>query len=157
EPQEFEGKVAQWSIQNQKEFEDLANQPIPALEPGSLFVDPAELKEGIDLRRTIYLDQLSAWNTGQDIHLECSTRAVRKYHGDMRELAKDLRERTERSADVVLAQTTLGKAERLHDVLKEYDLPCATEFGDQSTGNDGFLKRIGQHHPIIVVGDVFEG
>jgi transcription-repair coupling factor (superfamily II helicase) len=157
EPQEFEDKVAEWSIQNQKEFEDLANQPLPALEPKSLFVDPADLKEDIDLRRAIYLDQLGAWNTGQDIHLECSTRAVRKYHGDMRELAQDLKEGTERSADVVLAQTTLGKAERLQDVLKEYDLPCVTEISDQSKDNDGFLKRIGQHHPIIVVGDVFEG
>src|SRR5262249_28553109 len=87
----------------------------------------------------------------------CPTRPVRKYHGDTRELAADLKELSEQSEEAVLVQSTLGKAERLDDILKEYDLSCVTDFSQDQRENEALLKHIGGHPPIVVVGDVFDG
>ena len=157
EPQELRNEIHQWTDQNQKEFEDLALDKVPAIPPSSLFVDPSDLDGDLKRRRVIYLDQLGTLNMEGSISISWPTRTIRKYHGDIRQVAADLKELSLQSAEVIFVQSTLGKAERLYDVLKEYDLPCTTEFSNEQKDGDAFLKRIGQHHPILVVGDVFEG
>jgi transcription-repair coupling factor (superfamily II helicase) len=157
EPQDLKNEHNQWTAQNQKEFEALTVSKVPAIPPSSLFIDPSDLDKDLAPRRVIYLDQLGTLELAGSIPLSWPTRTVRKYHGDIKEVAADLREFSGQSADVIFVQSTLGKAERLYDVLKEYDLPCTTEFNNEQKENDAFLQRIGQRYPIIVVGDVFEG
>ena len=157
EPQEVREENNRWHAQTQIEFEALTRERTPAVQPTKLFIEPAELEEHLGLRRVVYLDQLGTLVAEEGSRFSCPTRPVRKYHGDMREVAADLKELSQQAAEIVLVQSTLGKAERLDDVLKEYDLSCATEFSQEQRESDAFLKRIGGHHPIIVVGDVFEG
>jgi transcription-repair coupling factor (superfamily II helicase) len=157
EPQDLNSEMTQCAAQNQKEFEALAAAKVPAIQPSSLFIDLSDFGKESMLRRVVCLDQLGTSRTEGSISLSWPTRTVRKYHGDIKEVAADLQGFSDQSVEVVFVQSTLGKAERLYDVLKEYDLPCTTEFSNGQKDGDAFLKRIGRHHPIIVVGDVFEG
>jgi len=157
EPQELKSEINQWGVQNLKEFEALATAKVPAASPVNLFVDPLVLERDLAQRRVIYLDQLGTLALEGSLPLSFPTRTVRKYHGDIKEVAADLKEFSDRSAEVIFVQSTLGKAERLYDVLREYDLPCTTELSNEPKESDAFLQRIGKSHPIIVVGDVFEG
>ena len=53
-------------------------------------------------------------------------------------------------------ESALGKAERLYDILKEYDVPCVADF-KASEKEVSLLQQINQNNPTIVVGDVLDG
>jgi transcription-repair coupling factor (superfamily II helicase) len=89
-------------------------------------------------------------------HIECPTRPVRKYHGNLKELVYDLENRSQKGTMVVFVQSSLGKAERLYDILKEYDVSCVADFGAEAREATLF-RQIEHHVPTLVVGDLADG
>ena len=92
----------------------------------------------------------------QTFALECPTRPVRKYHGNLKELVRDLTKLSERQVAVIFVQSSLGRAERLYDILKEYDAACVADFRPEAR-EATLLKRIEHGIPTIVVGQLLEG
>ena len=98
---------------------------------------------------------------GQDLapdlfHIECSTRPVRKYHGNLKELVRDLAKLSQQQSRVIFVQSSLGRAERLYDILKEYDAACVADF--KAEAREATLLRQVEHRiPTIVVGELLEG
>jgi transcription-repair coupling factor (superfamily II helicase) len=88
--------------------------------------------------------------------IDCPTRRVRKYHGNLQELIHDLRALGEKQSTVVFVQSSLGKAERLYDIFKEYDVPCVADFAAEAR-EATLLQQIEHRYPTIVVGDVTDG
>ena len=88
--------------------------------------------------------------------VECSTRPVRKYHGNLKELVRDLAHLSQRESRVIFVQSSLGRAERLYDILKEYDAACVADFKPEA--REATLLRLIEHRiPTIVVGELLEG
>ncbi len=94
--------------------------------------------------------------SSEPFRIECPTRPIRKYHGKLSELIGDLSELRQRHSGVIFVQSSLGRAERLCDILKEYDVPAVADFGPERR-EATLLQSINQHLPLIVVGEVFEG
>ncbi len=88
--------------------------------------------------------------------VECSTRPVRKYHGNLKELVRDLAQLSQRQSRVIFVQSSLGRAERLYDILKEYDAACVADFKPEAR-EATLLRQIEHRIPTIVVGELLEG
>ena len=88
--------------------------------------------------------------------IECETRPVRKYHGNLKELVRDLAQLSQRQSRVIFVQSSLGRAERLYDILKEYDAACVADFKPEAR-EATLLRQIEHRIPTIVVGELLEG
>ena len=88
--------------------------------------------------------------------IECQTRPVRKYHGNLKELVRDLAQLSQRQTQVIFVQSSLGRAERLYDILKEYDAACVADFKPEAR-EATLLRQIEHRIPTIVVGEVLDG
>jgi len=88
--------------------------------------------------------------------VECSTRPVRRYHGNLKELVRDLAQLSQRQSRVIFVQSSLGRAERLYDILKEYDAACVADFKPEAR-EATLLRQVEHRIPTIVVGELLEG
>ena len=88
--------------------------------------------------------------------IECQTRPVRKYHGNLKELVRDLAQLSQRQSQVIFVQSSLGRAERLYDILREYDAACVADFKPEAR-EATLLRQIEHRLPTIVVGQVLDG
>ena len=70
----------------------------------------------------------------RSVDLEILSRSTRKFHGDLRAFADDLRSK---SRQPIFAMETLGLAERVEEILREYDIafpPDSIKVGSLSSG-----------------------
>ena len=86
------------------------------------------------------------------VTINCQTTPVRKYQGDFRRLAHDVRQSMDSGGQLLFAQSSLGRAERLLEILREYDLPVASAFDPRTDTDDLSQSRV-----TVVVGQIFEG
>lgn len=71
---------------------------------------------------------------GEGSEFQVVGQPARRFHGRMREMVESIRQSWEAGRQVVLLGSTLGMAERLRDILNEYDLPFRAEFGEAAPG-----------------------
>ncbi|HYK91371.1 MAG TPA: transcription-repair coupling factor, partial [Acidobacteriota bacterium] len=77
----------------------------------------------------------------------------RKYHGNIRELTGDIRKFRESGEKVLFLFSTLGRAERVNDILNEYDIPAhLCRDGGQTAGAEHSEERI-----LLGVGNLHAG
>jgi len=117
--------------------------------------------QGIESRHALLRSQdhttvSSSDVVGERFLVECSTRPVRKYHGNLKELVRDLSQVSQRQSRVIFVQSSLGRAERLYDILKEYDAACVADFKPEAR-EATLLRQIDHRIPTIVVGELLEG
>ena len=182
EPDELEEGLRHWWGDMAGDREALSRRGAPSLNPEDLFLSLAEVGERLEGRPVIDLQQLGtapgqppdlslsssppagktavgtvdsgsrAASDPTPIHIDCRTAPLRKYHGDIASLARDLRQWLDAGVRLLFAQSSLGRAERLAEMLREYDLPVVSDFGAKDRPADGMLARI-----TVVVGHVLEG
>ena len=95
-------------------------------------------------------------NTGGYTRIDCESRPSRRFHGNLKELVQEVNRYLQQRAYLVFVQSTLGKAERLYDILKEYDLEAHPLFRAQKK-DPGFEGNKSELPILIVVGEVYEG
>jgi len=126
------------------------------LEPADLFLTPSELRKNLEQRLRIELRALgrTAAATDEELavttdskkapiflfsaverssELEIQSRSTRKFHGDIRAFADELKTRS----DARVVVETLGIAERIDELLRDYDLvapPDVISVGCLSSG-----------------------
>ncbi len=98
-----------------------------ALAPENLFMPPSDLAELIERHSSLSLEELAS--DGSEFLIV--GQPARRFHGRIREMVETIRQSFEAGTQVVLLGSTLGMAERLRDILHEYELPFRTEFGEQ--------------------------
>lgn len=89
---------------------------------------------------------------GSPVTINCQTTPVTKYKGDFRRLVHDVYQSMESGGTSLFAQSSLGRAERLLEILREYDLPVTSDFDPTTTTGDLSQSRV-----TVVVGQIFEG
>jgi transcription-repair coupling factor (superfamily II helicase) len=154
------GDLKRWTVNLAAKWEDdyqecLARK-IPAFPPSQLFLTDSEVEQALSHRPVILFDQLGVSSSQASVRISFQTAPVRRYHSNIRELAKDISQQTDETAAIVFVQSTVGKAERLLDVLKEYDLAVVPDFS-QDRSSTSPAEMVSHKGTTIIVGDVFEG
>lgn len=119
-----------------------------ALPPEEAFLSPDELAGSLEQYPWLKLEELG--ESGSNFIVV--GQPARRFHGRMRELVEAIRDSFEAGRQVLLMGSTLGMAERLRDILHEYELPIRAEFGEVplKSSSDG-------NAPVVVVGRISGG
>jgi transcription-repair coupling factor (superfamily II helicase) len=103
--------------------------------PERLFADPRKVRARLE-QASLYLQELVGdAPAAASVEVTIVSRSARAYAGRVAELVDDLREELAGSRRVVCVMRTRGSAERLGEILGEYDLGVAL-VGDADAGAD---------------------
>jgi transcription-repair coupling factor (superfamily II helicase) len=95
----------------------------PVLAPDTLYLTVAELRAELDRFPRLEIEELSL-DRQEAPRIYLAAQTTRKYHGNIREIMADLKKFLETGECVVLLFSNLGRAERMHDILREYEIPA---------------------------------
>ncbi len=98
-----------------------------ALAPERLYLTPGEFDGALARYPSLALEQLASHASA---HMVIGQSAHR-FHGRIREMAESVKQSFDAGRQVVLLGGTIGMAERLRDILHEYEVPFRADFGDQ--------------------------
>jgi transcription-repair coupling factor (superfamily II helicase) len=156
EPGDLKRQTVELAAKWEDDYQECLARKTPALPPSQWFLTESEVEQALSHRTVVFLDQLGISSSQVNARFSFQTAPVRKYHGNIRELAKDLCKQTNETAGIVFVQSTAGKAERLLDVLKEYDLEVVSDFS-QDKNNTRATEQASYNKTTIIVGNVLEG
>ena len=91
-----------------------------ALEPEEIFQPWEEFLSATNRRFTIYLSELTTEPDPSELALEYHYQSVRQYHGQVQDIVNDALRMQENGYTSYFIFPTLGKAERLAEILNEY-------------------------------------
>jgi transcription-repair coupling factor (superfamily II helicase) len=104
-------------------FLDRVEAQKPVLSPVQLYVPADDFREAIERFPRIEVEELGV-SGAEAPTVYLSSQATRKYHGNIRELISDLKKFRESEESLVLVFANLGRAERMNDILREYEIPA---------------------------------
>lgn len=101
-------------------YEDARLEGSLALPPSRLFFGSQQILESLTHRRFFHLERLAEKPEGKVESFDF--RPERKYVGRFQDILKDLRAWRQKDERVIFVMPSVGKAERVEDILREYDL-----------------------------------
>ena len=104
------------------------------LAPDRIYLTAAELSEAVEKHPRIDVDELGIEEDGSK-PLFLASQPTRKYHGNIRDLAEDLRKSYGAGEKLIFLFSNLGRAERMNDILKEYEIPAHLYRGDEAAAD----------------------
>ena len=104
-------------------FADRVESQKAVLEPKLLYIETEEFRTHLEGFPRLEIEELGISKTVAD-PVYFSSQTVRKYHGNIRELIGDIRKFNEAEETIVFLLSSSGRAERIHDILKEYEIPA---------------------------------
>ncbi len=149
----LEARLAKHHEELYERFVDRVEAHKPVLAPEQIFVGPEEFTARLDRSPRLDLDELGA--SGDDTPpIYLSTQSTRKYHGNIRELITDVKKFREAGEKIVFLVPNLGRAERIRDILLEYEIPSRLCHGDEEHEIDqpGHEKNV-----LVGVGFMHDG
>jgi len=139
----------------QRRFEQTMASGNLALSPEALFLTPDEFAKPNPQHRRVHIEQLGAEDPGSFSRFFIRSQPVTKWHGRVKDMAEGIRTSFGNANQVVLLASTLGMAERLRDLLHEYDVPFRLEFGEQPLKALKVSEDISA--PVIGIGRISTG
>jgi transcription-repair coupling factor (superfamily II helicase) len=130
-------------------FLDRVEAHKPVLSPAQIYITVDEFRAAIDRFPRLEVEELNIANASP-IYL--SSQTTRKYHGNIRDLISDLGKFRESGERIALIFSNLGRAERMNDILKEYEIPShLCRPGEQDSKGEllppgGIILGIGNLH-----------
>jgi transcription-repair coupling factor (superfamily II helicase) len=131
-------------------FVDRVEAHKPVLSPEQIYLSADEFRTHLERFPRLEVEELSVESSESPIYL--SSQSTRKYHGNIREMISDLQKFRDAGEKIAFILSNLGRAERLNDILKEYEIPahlCRTdkeESSDDRYSAEGILLGIGNLH-----------
>ena len=104
-------------------FLDRVEAQKPVLSPEQIYVTADEFRLSMDRFPRLEVEELSVANP-ETSPIYLSSQSTRKYHGNIRELISDLNKFRDAGEIVAFIVANLGRAERMNDILKEYEIPA---------------------------------
>jgi transcription-repair coupling factor (superfamily II helicase) len=121
----------------------------PVLPPDQIYLPIEQFRAALDRFPRIEVEELSTASKDEK-PIYVASQSTRKYHGNIRELISDLRKFRESGERVVFLFSNLGRAERVNDILREYEIPAhlcrADETEQQYHAVDQVLLGVGFLH-----------
>jgi transcription-repair coupling factor (superfamily II helicase) len=132
-----ETTLARYHSELYARYVDRVEAQKPVLQPEQLYVSSEEFRSALNRLPCLEVDELGVDSTGGP-QAYIAVQATRKYHGNIGQLMGDLNKFSATGEDVVLLFSNLGRAERVSDILREYEIPSHL-CRDEADGN-GDLK-----------------
>ncbi len=130
-------------------FVDRIEAHKPVLSPEQIYVTADNFRDLLERFPHIEIEQLSVAN-GDTTPIYLSSQSTRKYHGNIRELIGDLQKFRDSGESIAFIVANLGRAERMNDILKEYEIPAhlcrAGEGAEEPNPAGSILLGIGNLH-----------
>ena len=99
--------------------------------PDHIYLTVEDLRGGLERAPLLGVEELSVEGDGGAPQLFLSSQMTRKYHGNIRELVGDVAKLRAAGERLVFLFPNLGRAERVAEILKEYELPVHLCRGDE--------------------------
>ena len=116
-------------------FADRVEAQKAVVEPKLLYMETEEFFECLERFPRLEIEELNISKT--DVNpVYLSSQPVRKYHGNIRELIGDVQKFQETGEKIVFVLSGSGRAERIHDILREYEIPARLCVSDESGVNE---------------------
>ena len=147
----MEATLARHHAELYERFVDRIEANKPVLAPDRIYMTKDEIAAFLERSPRLELEELGIEDEGVP-SIFLASQSTRKYHGNIRELIDDLGRFRESRERVALLFPNLGRAERMRDILIEYEIP-AHLCREESTGaaarepsEPAVLLGIGQVH-----------
>jgi transcription-repair coupling factor (superfamily II helicase) len=124
----------------------------PVLSPKQIYLTGDEINNLLLTFPLLQVEELNIENP-EGPHFYLSSQITRKYHGNIRELIGDLQAQRESHEKIVFLLSNLGRAERLNDILKEYEIPCHLCRAEETSPGQADVEQA----IFIGVGNIFSG
>ncbi len=124
----------------------------PVLTPQQIYVTPEQFREEIERFPRVEINDISI-DRPEAPSLFLHTQPSRKYHGNIRELIGDIRKFREAGEKIVFLFSNLGRAERVNDILKEYEIAAHLCRADEPPDAAGASEET----VLLGVGNVHSG
>lgn len=172
-PDLFDNPIVIWDEQDERQtqlsqtiaklsasYEEVRDVEPPPPRPEEIFLSETEFKHAFDGKTSVAFKQLPLQLTGMataDGEAESSagmsgqaqsgksfaSLPAPKYHGEVKPMMEDLRQRLNRGETVTFVVPTAGKIERLRDLLSEYEIPFEGEADQSETKSDAHRSASG--------------
>jgi len=104
-------------------FLDRVEAHKPVLSPEQIYIAADDFLLSMDRFPRLEVEELSVVNP-ETSPIYLSSQSTRKYHGNIRELIGDLNKFRDAGENIAFIVANLGRAERMNDILKEYEIPA---------------------------------
>ena len=119
----LENTLAKQHAELYERFLDRVEAHKPVLAPEQIYVTADELRASLDRFPRLEIEELNVAEA-ESAPIYFSSQSTRKYHGNIRELIGDLNKFRESGEKIAFVLSNLGRAERMNDILKEYEIPA---------------------------------
>ncbi len=120
----LETALAKHHAELYERFVDRVEACKPVLEPKQIYVTSDEFQAALERFPRLQVEEISVEHGGdEEAPLYLASQGTRKYHGNIRDLISDLQKFGEAGEQIVFLFANLGRAERVRDILKEYEIP----------------------------------
>ena len=120
----LESALGKYHTELYERFVDRVEACKPVLAPEEIYVGSDPFRSGLGRFPVLQAEELAFEPHGGQKPLFLSSQSTRKYHGNIRDLIADLRKFLESGETVVFLLPNPGRAERIRDILAEYEIPA---------------------------------
>ncbi len=142
--------LARYHAELYERFVDRVEAGKPVLAPDEIYVTSDQFRAALERFPLLQAEELSVEHAGEK-PLFLASQATRKYHGNIRELITDLQKFRAAGERIAFLFANLGRAERVNDILKEYEIPThlcrgGDEEGAAEPTEDTVVLGVGSIH-----------
>ena len=152
EPVLLEQSYTETLHEYRKRFDQVHEMYRLALEPEEIFQSWDDFQAGTTKRFSVFMSELITEPVPEELTLQYSYQSVRQYHGQVQEIVNDALRLQENGYTSYFIFPTLGKAERLTEILTEYQAPVVF-FHDINEQVEGSLDE----KLIVAIGNFRHG
>ncbi len=119
----LENALAKQHSELYQRFVDRIEAHKPVLAPEQIYITVDELRSSLDRFPRLEIEELGVADSELS-PIYISTQTTRKYHGNIRDLIADISKFRESGEKIAFILSNLGRAERMNDILREYEIPA---------------------------------
>ena len=119
----LENTLAKQHADLYERFLDRVEAHKPVLAPEQIYVTADEFRDSLSRFPRLEIEDLNVSESDVSA-IYFASQSTRKYHGNIRELIADIRKFRESGEKIAFVFSNLGRAERMNDILVEYEIPA---------------------------------
>jgi transcription-repair coupling factor (superfamily II helicase) len=123
EREALENSLIRHQAELYERFVDRVEAHKAVLAPDQIYFTVEEFRSSLERFPRLEVEELSVENP-ESSPIYLSSQSTRKYHGNIRELIGDIEKFRNAGEKVAFIFSNLGRAERVNDILKEYEIPA---------------------------------
>jgi len=123
EPHFLEERHAGTLEEYRRRYDQIHEQYRLGLEPQEIFQDWEDFRSSVNRHSCLLFHDLDSEPAGTDLHFQYAYQTARLYNGQVQEIVNDTLRQQESGFTSFFVLPTPGKAERLSEILKEYEAP----------------------------------